>query len=79
LIAGLLAGLVLELGLQDSLQSGFSYRLAADILLTALTGLGTLIIPIREKFSGSTGRNTGATDFSTKGTSPKRDHFKKGF
>jgi Ca-activated chloride channel homolog len=79
LIAGLLAGLVLELGLQDSLQSGFSYRLAADILLTALTGLGTLIIPIREKFSGSTGRNTGATDFSIKGTSPKRDHFKKGF
>ncbi|MEH7374683.1 vWA domain-containing protein [Neobacillus drentensis] len=77
--AGLLAGLVLELGLQDSLQSGFSYRLAADILLTALTGLGTLIIPIREKFSGSAPRNTSGSDFSVKRNSSKRDHFKKGF
>lgn len=79
LIAGLLAGLVLELGLQDSLQSGFSYRLGADILLTALTGLGTVMIPIREKFSGSTARNTGATDFSINGTASKKDYVKKGF
>jgi Ca-activated chloride channel family protein len=79
LISGLLAGLVLELGLQDSLLSGFSYRIIADILLTALTGLGTLIIPIREKFAGGTARHTGGSDFSVKGTSAKRDHFKKGF
>jgi Ca-activated chloride channel homolog len=79
LIAGLLAGLLLELGLQDSLQSGFSYRLAADILLTALTGLGTVIIPIREKFSGTTPRSAAGTAFSTIGTAPKKDTFKKGF
>jgi Ca-activated chloride channel homolog len=65
--------------LQDTLQSGFSYRLAAAILLTALTGLGTMIIPIREKFSGSRPRQASGTDYSIKGTSPKRDHFKKGF
>ncbi|MFL6562733.1 MAG: VWA domain-containing protein, partial [Bacillus sp. (in: firmicutes)] len=73
MIAGLLAGLVLELGLQDSLQSGFSNRIAADILLTALTGLGTMIIPIREKFSSGTKRNTGGTDYSIKGSTSKRD------
>jgi Ca-activated chloride channel homolog len=79
LIAGLFAGLVLELGLQDSLQSGFSYRLAAAILLTALTGLGTMMIPIREKFSGSRPRQASGTDYSIKGTTAKRDFDKKGF
>lgn len=80
LISGLLAGLVLEIGLQDSLQSGFTYRMAADILLTALTAIGTMIIPIREKFSGGIGRNSGrGSDFSTKGTTSKRSNVRKGF
>ncbi|MBO0961665.1 VWA domain-containing protein [Neobacillus sp. MM2021_6] len=64
LISGIFAGLVLEMGLQGSaILSGFSYRLIAAILLTALTGLGTMIIPIREKFSGTTGRQPTGTDF----------------
>ncbi|WP_312475489.1 vWA domain-containing protein [Neobacillus sp.] len=79
LISGLLAGLLLELGLQGSLLSGFSYRIAADILLTVLTGLGTVIIPIREKFTGTSVRRSSGSDFSVRDTSLKRDHFKKGF
>ena len=79
MIAGFLAGLVLELGLQANMLSGFSYRVTADILLTALTGLGTMLIPIREKFSGRTNRGGGVTDYSARSTAPKRETFKKGF
>ncbi|WHY76946.1 VWA domain-containing protein [Neobacillus sp. WH10] len=80
LISGLLAGIVLEAGLQNfSIMSGFSYRVIADILLTALTGLGTMIIPIREKFSGMTRRPASGADFSVTGTPSKRDRFSKGF
>ncbi|ETI69512.1 vWA domain-containing protein [Neobacillus vireti] len=79
LISGLLAGLVLELGLQDSLMSGFAYRMAAAILLTALTGLGTMIIPIREKFAGRPGRNVGGSEFSVRDSSSKKNHYNKGF
>ncbi|MFJ5713577.1 VWA domain-containing protein [Neobacillus sp. NPDC093127] len=79
LISGLLAGLVLELGLQDSLMSGFSYRMAAAILLTALTALGTMIIPIREKFAGRPGRHSGGSDVSVRDASSKRNQYNKGF
>ncbi|EKN71494.1 von Willebrand factor type A [Neobacillus bataviensis LMG 21833] len=80
LISGILAGLVLEMGLQGSaILSGFPSRMIADILLTALTGLGTMIIPIREKFSGITGRQPTGADFSAKDPSAKRDRFSKGF
>jgi Ca-activated chloride channel family protein len=79
LIAGILAGLVLELGLQATMFSGFSYRLTADILLTALTGLGTMLIPIHEKFAGSPTRGSGAINFSARSTSLKREPLKKGF
>ena len=80
LISGLLAGIVLEAGLQSSsIMSGFSYRVIADILLTALTGLGTMIIPIREKFSGMTKRPAAGADSSVTGTPSKRDRFSKGF
>jgi Ca-activated chloride channel family protein len=79
-IAGLLAGLVLELGLHDStLISGFSYRALAAILLTAATGLGTVLIPIREKFSGRTSSPSVGNQFSTKGTTRNRNTIKKGF
>ncbi|WML59014.1 vWA domain-containing protein [Neobacillus sp. PS2-9] len=79
LISGLLAGLVLELGLQNQMQSGFSYRLAAAILLTALTALGTMIIPIREKLAGGTSRHFGGVDFTSRNSSAKREPYKKGF
>ncbi|MFK9090262.1 vWA domain-containing protein [Bacillus salipaludis] len=80
LISGLLAGIVLEVGLQGStIMSDFACRIAADILLTALTGLGTIIIPIRDKFSGGMARPSAGSDFSVKGTSAKRDRFSKGF
>lgn len=79
LISGLLAGLVLELGLQDSLISGFSYRMAAAILLTALTALGTMIIPIREKFAGRPGHHYDGSDVSVRDTSSKRNKYNKGF
>ena len=75
LISGLLAGLVLEIGLQS--MSGFSTRLIADILLTALTALGTTIIPIREKFSKQTRQAPTGTDISA--PTAKRDRFNKGF
>jgi Ca-activated chloride channel family protein len=78
LISGLLAGLVLELGLKDSTMPGFSQRVIAAILLTALTGLGTMIFPIREKFTGGATRNSGAT-YQAPTTSSKRNHFTKGF
>ncbi len=79
LISGLLAGLVLEIGLKESALSGFTCRVIADILLTALTGLGTMIIPIREKFAGGKGRNPSGTDFSMLGPPQRRGHFNKGF
>ena len=80
LISGFLAGLVLEFGLQGStILSGFSSRLIADILLTALTGLGTLAIPVRENFSKRTQPATTGMDLSTTGTTAKRDWFSKGF
>ncbi|MFL6559296.1 MAG: vWA domain-containing protein [Bacillus sp. (in: firmicutes)] len=79
LIAGILAGFVLELGLQGNMQSGFSYRVTADILLTALTALGTMLIPIREKFAGTTTRGGGVTEYSARSTTPKRETLKKGF
>lgn len=79
-ITGLLAGLVLELGVQDStLISGFSYRAGAAILLTAATGLGTVLIPIREKFSGGTPHQSGSFSTSTKSLTRNRDQLKKGF
>ncbi|WP_066065311.1 vWA domain-containing protein [Neobacillus soli] len=79
LIAGLLAGLVLELGLQNNLLVGFSNRLTAAILLTALCGLGPMIIPIREKFAGGVPRQSGGADSTRRGPSSKGDHFNKGF
>ncbi|MDQ1144300.1 Ca-activated chloride channel family protein [Bacillus sp. SORGH_AS 510] len=79
LASGIVAGLVLELGLQNTLQSGFSYRLSAAILLTALTALGTMIIPIREKYSGGTSRHPGGVDFSAQGTASKGQSLNKGF
>ncbi|WP_462410930.1 vWA domain-containing protein [Neobacillus sp. Marseille-QA0830] len=80
LASGLLAGLVLEIGLQDSaLLSGFSYRLVADILLTTATGLGTMIIPIREKFSGGTPHHYSGTGSSVRGTQQRRDTAKRNF
>ncbi|WP_066315319.1 VWA domain-containing protein [Bacillus sp. FJAT-29814] len=80
LIMGLVAGLVLELSLQDSAAlSGFYYRLTADILLTAATGLGTLLIPIREKFSGGVPHRSGRSDVSLGGSSKRRDPLNKGF
>ncbi|MEH7306192.1 vWA domain-containing protein [Neobacillus drentensis] len=79
LIAGILAGLVLELGLQANTLGGFFYRITADILLTALTGLGTMLIPIREKFAGSTHRSGRMTDVSTRSSASKRETFRKGF
>ena len=53
IFAGLLAGLVLELGLKNGLFPSFGLRLAADLLMTVLTALGTLFIPVKEKFSSS--------------------------
>lgn len=79
LLAGLLAGLVLELGLQGGMLSGFANRLTAAILLTAATGLGTVLIPIREKYSGGVTRHTGEVDFSTRNSSTKQSHTNKGF
>lgn len=80
LVSGLLAGLALELGLQNTLQSGFSYRLAAAILLTAFTALGTMVIPIREKYFGGANRHPGGgVDFSARGTASKGQSFNKGF
>jgi len=79
LIAGILAGLVLELGSKNNMLGGFPHRVTADILLTALTGLGTMIIPIREKFNGRSSRSSGVPDFSQRSSVPIRETFKKGF
>ncbi|WP_042462571.1 vWA domain-containing protein [Neobacillus dielmonensis] len=80
LVSGLLAGLVLEIGLQDSsFLSGFPYRLVADILLTAATALGTMIIPIREKFSGGRSHQYNGTDSAIRTEPQRRDSNKRNF
>ncbi|MEH7106781.1 vWA domain-containing protein [Bacillus sp. JJ1764] len=75
LVSGVLAGLVLESGL----FSGFYNRLFADLLLTVVTGLGTILIPIREKFSSGVSRHSGDIDFSIRGTKPQKDNIRKSF
>lgn len=79
LIAGILAGLLLELGLKNNMLGGFTHRVTADTLLTALMGLGTMFIPIREKFTGPSSRSSGVPDFSQRSSVPTRETFKKGF
>lgn len=79
LIAGLLAGLVLELGLQDGILSSFANRMTACILLTAATGLGTVLIPIREKYAGGAPKHGHGADLSIRGSSANRSYRNKGF
>ncbi|MEH7250777.1 VWA domain-containing protein [Neobacillus niacini] len=76
LLSGILAGLVLEIGQQGGV-SPLTYRFIAAVLLTAFTGLGTMVIPIKEKYSGPV-TATGRPAFSTRSYANK-DNVKKSF
>ena len=75
ILSGLIAGLTLESGLQHSLLPSFMHRAVADVILTAIIGLGTMIVPIREKYYGA--RPGGATESSR--TFTRKDSVNKGF
>lgn len=49
-IAGLLAGLILEFGLQSYLLPDWGDRFLADLILAVLLSLSTLIIPVKRKY-----------------------------
>lgn len=77
-ISGILAGLILEIGLQDTLFAHGVYRAIADIILGLVVGLGTLIIPVKEKYSSidSSSRSFDRLSAKTFDTKPP---IKKGF
>jgi len=77
LIAGLLAGLILEFGLRSSLLPNWSDRLFADLVLAVLLSISSLIIPIKGKYVlNEPARNLGGRALQA---DPYRPKSSKGF
>ncbi|MFD2446856.1 VWA domain-containing protein [Bacillus sp. CGMCC 1.16607] len=75
IVSGLIAGFILELGLENAPFLSFIHRGLADVVLAVVIGFGSLMVPVKEKFSGS---QAAAERPSRKGFT-KKDPLKKGF
>ncbi|MDQ0087819.1 uncharacterized protein YegL [Paenibacillus anaericanus] len=80
-VAGLIAGLVLEFGLSGSAFQDGVIRLLACLILAAVITLFTLVVPMKDKGTGFTGRRrSGAEENTGGGFNPRRrDNQSKGF
>ncbi|OCA88075.1 hypothetical protein A8F94_09660 [Bacillus sp. FJAT-27225] len=76
---GLLAGLLVEIGFKLIPETGIFIRLASNILLAIVAGFGTLIIPVREKFSSGSLMRRGGPDIHDKSYGVQGGHERKGF
>lgn len=80
-VAGLIAGMVLEFGLSGSAFQDGVVRLLACLILAAVITLFTLVIPMKDKGTGFTGRRRSGTEENTGGgfNPRRRDNQSKGF
>ncbi|WP_043930428.1 vWA domain-containing protein [Bacillus sp. EB01] len=76
---GLLAGLLMEAGFRLIPETGIFIRLVSNILLAIVAGFGTLIIPVREKFSGGSLMRRSGNDAERKNFGTQGRHERKGF
>lgn len=80
-VAGLIAGLLLEFGLNGSSYQDGVIRLLACLILAAVIAMFTLVVPMKDKGAGLTGRRrSGGEEGSGGGFNPRRrDNQSKGF
>ncbi|GGH23004.1 vWA domain-containing protein [Paenibacillus segetis] len=80
-VAGLIAGLLLEFGLNGSSYQDGVTRLLACLILAAVIAMFTLIVPMKDKGAGLTGRRRNGTEEGTGGgfNPRRRDNKSKGF
>lgn len=80
-VAGFIAGMVLEFGLSGSAFQDGVVRLLACLILAAVITLFTLVVPMKDKGTGFTGRRkSGAQQNTGGGFNPRRrDNQSKGF